>query len=48
MKGDKSSKVGGRRVKGPAAPKGSVAKGPGGRKIACTGGRAGYMKGKCR
>ena len=46
MKGDKSTKVGGRRSAGPAATKSSVAKKPGGKKIACSGGRKGYIAGK--
>lgn len=42
MKTDKSKKVGGRRKKGPAAPKGSVAKKPAGKPIAMPGGAKAY------
>ena len=48
MTGDKSTKVGGRRVKGPAAPKASMVNKPGGKKVMCDGGRKGYLAGKCR
>lgn len=47
-KGDKSTRVGGRRKVAPSASRSSVAKTPQGKRIACQGGRLGYVNGKCR
>jgi hypothetical protein len=44
MKTDKSTKVGGRRKKGPAAPKSSVAKKPRGKPVMMPGGQKAYQK----
>lgn len=46
MRTDRSTKVGGRRKKGPAATKSSVAKTPQGKRIAAPQGRKGYLAGK--
>lgn len=44
MKGDKSTKVGKRPKKGPAATKNSVAKSPKGRRVVMRGGNEAYQK----
>lgn len=46
-KGDKSTRVGGRRNAGPMAQKSSMAKKKQGKRVACEGGRNGYLQGKC-